>query len=296
MQKEEIEKYKKAGQIAAEVRDNVKAMVKPGVKLIDVAEKSEELIRNAGAKIAFPINISVNEIAAHYTPSLNNPAVFRENDIVKLDVGVHIDGYIADTAATVSLDKSRQDMVAIVEKALENALKLIKPGINIGEIGETIENTIRDNGYKPVSNLTGHVLDRYELHAGFNIPNIKIKTDLILEEGIAVAIEPFLTDGGGAIKEGDKAYIYRYLQKRPVRSRYARQALIMAKNYGNLPFAARWLGSKIQGLLLEKSLEELSGLGALHRYAVLKEVNNGLVTQAEHTVLVLEKPIITTRI
>lgn len=294
MEKSILEKYKKAGKIAAQVREEGKKLVKVNNKLLDAADSLEKSIVKKGGRVAFPVNISINEIAAHYTPNINDAKIFQENDIVKVDVGVHVDGYIADTAVTICLDKEKEEMKKIVEKALDNAIKIIKPGVNIGKIGEIIENTIKEKGYLPVSNLTGHVLNRYDLHTGIRIPNIKVETEEILKEGDAVAIEPFLTNGAGAVKDGGIAMIYRYLQDRPVRLNTARQILgVIKKEYKELPFATRWL-SKFSPLVLDMSLRQLTHAGALHRYPTLKEHGDGLVTQAEHTVIVREKPIITT--
>ncbi len=294
MDEETIKKYIEAGKIAKKAIEVSKKAVKPSASILETAEKIEsEIIKNSG-QIAFPTNISINSIAAHDTAFPNDARVFKDDDIIKIDIGVHIDGYIADTATTISFNNNRSDMLKASETALKNALKIACPGANIGEIGGVIEETIRSFGYKPVSNLSGHYLGQYTIHTGTSIPNIKTSTNVTLKEGDAIAIEPFATDGAGAIRDGSRATIYRFIQNRPIRLQAARKLLAVAqKSYSTLPFAARWVKDP-QGFMLETALGQLVQAGALHEYPVLKEIGGGTVTQAEHTVLVLDKPIVTT--
>ncbi|NOR85411.1 type II methionyl aminopeptidase [archaeon] len=289
------EKYIKAGKILSDVRKQTKDMIKPGVLLLDVANKIENLTRDLGGQVAFPVNISINEIAAHYTPTPNDTTVFKDLDTIKIDTGVHIDGYIADSAYTVCLDPDKTEMVTIINKARDEAVKLATPERPVKEISETIESIITTNGYKPISNLTGHKLERYKLHTGFMIPNIKTNTKAILQENDVIAIEPFLTDGGGSIKESSNCHIYMFEKQKSIRSAAARQILSYAKTKVNgLPFAARWI-KQPQGIILNLALKELISIGAIYGYNTLKEINNGIVTQAEHTVIVKDTPIITTK-
>ncbi len=294
MEKETIEKYIEAGKIAKKAIELSKKIVKPGASILETAQKIESEITQNNGQIAFPTNISINDLAAHDTAFPNDTRTFKEDDIIKIDIGVHIDGYIADTATTISFNNNKADMLKASREALQNALKITRPGTNIGDIGKTIQETIESFGYKPVSNLSGHYLGQYKLHTGTSIPNIKTDTDVTLKEGDAIAIEPFATDGAGAIRDGSRAAIYRFIQNKPVRLQAARKLLQIAqKNYSTLPFAARWL-KEPKGFMLDVALKQLVQAGALHEYPVLKEIGNGTVTQAEHTVLIQEKPIVTT--
>lgn len=298
MEKEILEKYIKAGKIAASARDFARDLVKEGTRALDVAETTEAFIKKQGGGMAFPLNISVNDIAAHYTPITNDTLVFKAGDVVKIDIGVEVDGYIADTAFTVVVGPSpeKQKMVAAIEKALDIALKIIKPGINIGKIGAAIEKEITAAGFKSIRNLSGHLLERFDVHAGLTIPNIKVETDEVLEEGMVVAIEPFLTDGAGMVKDSDKGMIYLFLEERPVRMLEARKILkIAADDFKGLPFASRWVAGKFSPVILEAALRQCVAAGALHKYNVLREAASGTVAQAEHTVIVLEKPIVSTK-
>ncbi|MEM3402496.1 MAG: type II methionyl aminopeptidase, partial [Candidatus Hadarchaeales archaeon] len=168
---EELQNYRRAGKILAEIREEVRKVVKPGVKLLEIAELAENLIVEKGAKPAFPCNVSVNEIAAHYSPPADDARVIEENDMVKVDLGAHVDGYIADTAFTVAFGE-KQEMVQAVEKALEAAISVVKPGVDVGEIGKAVEEVAAASGFKPIKNLTGHSLARWDLHAGITIPNV----------------------------------------------------------------------------------------------------------------------------
>ena len=287
--------YITAGRILKETRDETKKSIIPGASLLETAEKIENTIRKKGGSVAFPANISINDIAAHYTPNENEKTVFGEKDVVKIDTGVHIEGYIADSAYTVCFDPDKKEMVSVIEKALEKALCLATPGRPVSEISEVIESEITSFGFKPVSNLTGHKLERYQLHTGFVIPNVRTGTKEILKENDVIAIEPFLTDGGGSIKEGRDVRIYMFEKQHPVRMTAARQVMSQSKEqFSGLPFALRWIKNP-RGILLNRAIRELVSVGAIYEYNVLKEILGGTVTQAEHTVIVKDKPVITTR-
>jgi len=208
--------------------------------------------------------------------------------MVKVDVGVHVDGYIGDTAFTIATGE-KQELVQTVERALEAEIAAIKPGIDVGELGRIVEETVTAAGFKPVRNLSGHSLARWNLHAGLTVPNVKGETGQKLSVGDVVALEPFVTDGAGYVEDQQKVYILRYLYDRPVRLRMARELLRDVKRaYDGLPFAERWLAKKMSKLRLELTLRELVGVGALLPYHVLAERAGGKVAQAEHTVIVTE--------
>jgi len=285
---EEIQTYHKVGKIVAEVREHARPMVKPGVALLTIAETVEDLIKQKGARPAFPCNVSVNQVAAHYSPPADDDSEVMEGDLVKIDIGAHIDGYIADTAVTVATG-AKIEIVQAVELALEEGIKVVKPGIDVGEIGKAIEDSAKASGFKPIQNLTGHGLARWNLHAGLTVPNINENTGQKLEVGNVVALEPFLTDGAGFVEDAPQAYIFRYLRDRPVRMRMTKELLnTIKRSYSSLPFAERWLAKNMSKLRLELTLRELVGVGALHPYHVLKERGDGFVAQAEHTVIVTE--------
>ncbi|MCD6547270.1 MAG: type II methionyl aminopeptidase [Nanoarchaeota archaeon] len=296
MEEDIIEKYKKAGEIAKKVVSFSKDIVKENAKAIDVAEKIENEIVKLGGKPAWPVNISINSIAAHWTPKQNDETVFKKGDVVKIDIGVHVDGYIADTAYTKEIGTNNwKDLIKASEEANKAALDLVKPGVPISEIGKVIEETIKKYGFTPIANLSGHGLNKYETHVPPTIPNFDNKSNLMLEEGMAIAIEPFSTNGVGKVIDAMDSEIFKLEEVKPVRSPVARKILqIIEKEYKTLPFGKRWISKRIGGLGLEIAFRELKRNGVLHNYSVLKEESNGIVSQHEHTILVLDTPIVTT--
>ncbi|MDD2666831.1 MAG: type II methionyl aminopeptidase [Methanocellales archaeon] len=280
MKDEILKKYEMAGQILADVMSKAKDMVKIGAPLLDLAEFVENTIREEGAQPAFPCNISRNDEAAHATPSAKDISVFGR-DMVKLDIGVQVDGYIADAAITVDLS-GNADLVEASREALLSAIEIIHAGTNTAEIGAAIESTIEGSGYKPVANLTGHGLARWDHHASPPIPNKSVLHGAVLKEGDIIAIEPFATNGAGHVSESRTAEIYRLETPKPVRLPAARKLLNEIEGYKMLPFAKRWLPQP----RLDFILNQLERAGIMHSYPVLKDDAGGLVSQAEHTVIV----------
>jgi len=290
------EKAKKAGEIAWKALVHGKGMVKAGARLFDVAESVEKMIHDSGAKPAFPVNISIDEVAAHYTPSLNEETIFKEKDMVKLDVGVQVDGYIGDCAATVDLGGENGKMVEAAENALQAAIDAMKPGVEMTSIGEIIENEIQKLEFRPIENLSGHKIEKFILHSGVSVPNVKRKNPYILKEGDLFAIEPFVSRGRGSVAEGERVEIFSFIEKTPVRMREARRVQqFIESQYPKLPFAERWLMKKFERkYLLESALKELAMFGCIRSYPILKD--DGLVAQAEKTVLIgKEGAIVTTK-
>ncbi|MDQ1262365.1 MAG: methionyl aminopeptidase [Euryarchaeota archaeon] len=284
METEILENYRKAGQILAEVLAKARPQVELGASLLDVANFVEDAIISRGAKPAFPCNISLDRNAAHYTPSPLDATCFGEN-MVKLDAGVHVDGYIADAAITIDLS-GHESLVEASHVALEAALEIIRPGTDTAQIGKAIEEAITGYGYKPVYNLTGHGLSRYLAHDEPAVPNKAMEKGTVLKDGDVIAIEPFATNGSGRISEAPINEIYGFSAMRPVRLPAARTLIKeISENYKTLPFARRWL----KGERAEYALLQLLRSGSVHRYPVLWEVEGALVSQAEHTVVVLEK-------
>ncbi len=272
-----LDKYREAGRILAEVRGEAIKKVKIGEKLLDVAESIERRILQKGGAVAFPVNISLNDEAAHATPSKADMSTFG-NDIVKLDIGVHIDGYIADTAITVDLG-SNKELVEASNSALERAIEVVHAGVDTAEISAVIEQTITDCGFRPVVNLTGHGLERYTQHAPPAIHNRRTQSGTKLKEGQVIAIEPFSSNGNGRVYETGKAEIFSLVKTKPVRSPEARAILKEIEVYKSLPFAKRWLKGRV-----DLGLKQLEAAGIIHAYPVLKD--KGLVSQAEDTLIV----------
>ncbi|MDY6770311.1 MAG: type II methionyl aminopeptidase [Candidatus Nanohaloarchaea archaeon] len=294
MDEETREKYIEAGRIAREAREIAVETAEPGTPLLDIAEAAEEYIRAEGAETAFPVNLSIDDDAAHYTPSRGDDAVFEEGQLLNIDVGAQVDGYIGDTAVTVDPAGDHAELVAASADALDAALELVEPGVTLGEIGAAIQDAIESRGFTPVRNLSGHGLDRYTQHTGKTVPNIDTGSDEELEAGEAVAIEPFATDGAGTVKDGRPGNIYK-LEDGNARGRTERKVLGEVKDrFRTLPFTDRWLES-VPPARVTAAIRNLVRSGNLHAYDVLTESDGGMVSQKEHTVIVAENPVVTTR-
>lgn len=297
MDEEVLIKYKKAGEVNKKVKELAKKLVKPGAKVLNVVEEIEEAIKKEDCGLAFPLNFSINENAAHYTPDSDSTLVVKEDDLIKIDIGVHFEGYIADSAITLSMnqDELHLKLIKSAEAALDAAISTVKPGVSVEKIGEAVENKLKEFGFKPIENLTGHGLDQYSLHAGLTIPNVK-RSGPKLEEDQAIAIEPFSTNGAGSVVDTNEIHIYEFLANKPSRLMEARRILQLAeKKFYGMPFSKRWLEKNISKMKLNFALRDLVNSKALYQYPVLKEKENGLIAQAEHTIIVQEEPIVTTK-
>lgn len=287
MEREVLKNYRKAQSISESVIIYAKTLLKEGVKTLEIAEKIEGKILKLGGEIAFPVNISINNIAAHYTPDINDDATLNANDLVKIDIGVHVNGYIWDRAFTVYIGQKQHPLIEASEKALAEAIKLIKPGVKIFEISEVVESTLQEFGFNPVRNLCGHGLERYNTHAQPTIPNGRNNIKEEIRPGV-IAMEVFATNGVGWAKESDRALIFSFLQQKPVRIWEGRQILQWAAiERKTLPFAKRWLVDKfnISELKIDMALKQLLDVDAIRKYPVLRE-ENGLVAQTEDTIIV----------
>jgi len=259
--------------------------------IIDICEKTESLIREKGGKPAFPCNVSVNEVAAHYTSSPGDKQTIPPNSVVKVDIGVHVDGYIADTAVTVCFNSEYDVLMHTAEEALKAGIKLLRPGLPISRFGSLIEKTIKTRGCKPVSNLTGHQLGRYVVHAGKSLPNVAHLSLAKVIVGEIYALEPFVTvaEAAGRVGHGHEAHIFRFLKHKSLKTEYARQLLdYIFKNFQTLPFTERWLQKIMPPDRYRAAFAELLSSKALMSYPVFVEVSGKPVAQAEHTVLVTE--------
>jgi methionyl aminopeptidase len=279
------QKILKAGHITSEIREYVKEIVKKDMPLIDLAEKIERRIIQLDGKPAFPVNLSINDVAAHYTPAFDDQT--KAHGLLKVDFGVHIDGWIADTSLSFDLDDNDENrkLILAAEKALDNALKIVKEGAHINEIGKEIQKTMESYKVFPITNLTGHSISHYELHAGSSIPNYNSGMKDKFEEGI-YAIEPFATFGNGRIYDGKPSGIYELINEKNVRSPIARKILdFVIDKYSTLPFCSRWIVKEFgQGAMF--GLKQLEDNGNLHQFSQLIEVSHRNVAQAEHTVLI----------
>jgi methionyl aminopeptidase len=284
---EELRCLRKAGRAASQALKSVIYKVHEGMPLIELCEEVERRIRSMSCEPAFPCNVSINHVAAHYTSFIGDKSTIPPRSLVKIDVGAHVNGFIADVALTVALSEEHEPLVRAAEKALEAAINSIKPGIRISALGSLIETTIKSLGFKPIRNLSGHMLKQYTLHGEKSVPNVAVDSKASMEAFEVYAIEPFVTNGLGVVSDSPEVYIFRYLG--PKKAKKADREILMAiwHRYKSLPFCDRWVSDLIPQDTLPKLLE-LSRVGSLYGYHVLVEKGKGLVAQAEHTIVVLE--------
>jgi methionyl aminopeptidase len=293
METEVVEKYLKAGEIAKEVKTFMKDLVKKDMPLIDIAEGIEGKIRELGAEPAFPVNTSIDEIAAHYTPLPGDEKV--ANGLLKIDVGICVDGFIADFAVSFDFSdgESHKKMFELNKGLLETAKKVVHPGMKVSEVGNSLGefldkfNAENDTKYSVVENLCGHTLGENKIHDGITIPNSQNNSNVELEEK-AFAVEPFVTDGEGRVHEGEGGGIYAFSEEGMVRDRDVREILVFIKdNYKTRPFCARWL-EKEGFKKIKFALSSLSRQGVLHHYPLLIGKSKMPISQFEDSFLLNE--------
>ncbi|MBI4214717.1 type II methionyl aminopeptidase [archaeon] len=282
-----IKNFLKAGEIARKVREESVKLVMIDASLLETAEEIEEMIRQNGGAPAFPCNISVNEQAAHSTPGWEDKQTFGEKDMVKLDLGAHVEGFVADTAITIDLSGENQKIAEASKTALENAISIVRAGTQTRDIGAEIQAAIESFHLKPVRNLSGHGVGEYIVHMDPSIPNYRTPNSSKLEEGDVIAIEPFASTGAGMIREDRRTEIFSFERAAPVRNQTARQIIEhVASEYRSLPFAERWLSKKWPEFQLKLALRELLSSNAFRGYPILREDAGTLISQHEHTVIV----------
>lgn len=314
-----IEKYEEAGKIASKVRKEAVKKITAGMKVIDLIDFIESEITKTGAGLSFPCNISINQIAAHYTSPPNDDTLFCNGDIVKIDLGAEVDGYISDTAETVIVEgdnaspfdednnplkmPGRQDdgnpkvsddeineryqIIEASREALDNVICSLKDGITLNEIGKIVQDTINSKGFVPIVSLAGHSLEQNNLHAGLSIPNYPDASTHELKEGDHVAIEPFATNGAGLTSDIPEYYIYSFMANRPLRSPNANKLLkSISKNNRYFPFAQRHVKTSLDDTQFLRAMRPLTMSGAIYPHAVLKDKDNGMVAQTEHTIII----------
>ncbi len=283
----------KAGSIAKQVVAYARTIAKKDALLLELADSIEKKIVDLGGKPAFPVNLSINEIAAHATPTYNDTE--RAYGLLKIDIGVHVEGSVADTAFSVDLENSKhnKELIAAAESALAAAILVAQKKSSLSQIGAAIERVAHEKGFTPVHNLSGHSISTYDLHAGVTVPNYDNGDTTLLENGM-YAIEPFITSGHGSVRDGKTSGIFQLTKPGAVRDPVAREVLhYISEEYQTLPFCSRWIYRKFgtRGLIGLKRIEEA---GLLHGYPHLVESSGAVVAQAEHTIFIHGKDVTVT--
>ena len=295
----QIQDYLTAGKIASEVRENARKKYHVGATLFEICESIEKEIDQKGGKCAFPVNTSINEVAAHYTAEPNDKRIIQETDLLKIDLGVQINGYIADTAVTVCYDPKFDYLIQAAEAALKDAISMIRIGVKSSDVGKTIENTIKQMGCIPISNLSGHSLEQYTIHAGKSIPNIWSIGSFSFSSTEAYACEPFVTtrDGLGFVREGKTRNIFSLVSRKRTKDAEADKLIdYIWEKFNMLPFALRWLIPQWDEKAARNLLEKLTKNKVVRSYPILVEATGQRVAQAEHTFIPQENGVTITTI
>lgn len=290
--------YRKAGKIAAEALKLGASMITPGAKVVDILDAVENHIRKLGGVPAFPAQISINEVAAHFCPDDTDETLLQVGDLVKLDCGAHVDGCVGDNAVTIDLSENAKhtDLIAASREARDAAIKKVHAGITPHEIGSIVHEVIASYGFEPIRNLSGHGVGQFIIHTSPSVPNYPNNDQNPIEADHVIAIEPFATTGQGLIYNGSNPTVFAQAGRGRPRSQMAREVLKQIETYGGLPFTTRWLTRKLGEGKTRFGLRELERIGAIVSYPPLPEKGGGLVAQSEHTVLVRDKPIIFTQL
>lgn len=280
--------YLKAGEIGRKALEFAASLIEPGATFYDVAEKSEQFIIDEGAKPSFPLNLSVNHEAAHFTPAEGDRKKFKRGDLVKVDLGAEIDGYPSDNAMTVEVGETGNysDLIDATREALNAAIRKLRPMLQVRQVGAEIDRQISNRGFRPIKNLGGHGINRYDLHSALFIPNYDDGNAALIKPDTVIAIEPFASTGIGVVHNGPNGNIYILSGTKKEEDE------IIYKNFSTLPFAERWLAKKKPDY--RNYLKSMMARSQVSAFPVLKEHSSVRISQAEHTIMILSDQIIVT--
>lgn len=279
--------YVKAGEISREIKREVESRNWEDKTYLEICEFVEDKARKRGAEPAFPCNVCPNETAAHYTAEIDDPKTVPQNSLLKVDIGVHVDGYIADTAVSLCYNEDLLDMTEATKSALAEALKVVRGGVRTSDVGRVIDAYARRRGYLPIANLSGHALEQYVVHAGTSVPNVWSPSPAAFKQDKAYAIEPFLTqsDGSGIVVEGKSENIYSLVARKNTKDAELNKFLeLLWERRKSLPFTPRWFQEDFPKAKLGGIISKLLKLKLIRSYPVLVEAKGRPVAQAEHTV------------
>lgn len=281
----ELDTLREAGKIASNARNWAAEAIKPGLFLRELQEGMETMIREAGAMPSFPAQTSCNHIAAHSCASPTDSTRFEENDLVKIDVGAHIDGFVVDTgvSADLSLDGRWSGLIGAASDAREAAIAMCSPGIAVDDIGERVDEVITKAGFSPIFNLTGHGLGRWTLHDKPQIPNARMGSTATLDAGMIFAIEPFATSGEGYVEDEGAPEVFMLARSPKLSNKIDPQVLAEIKSWNGLPIARRYF-SHLPRKPFERTLKELIKQRVAREYPPLAEVSGAHVGWKEHSI------------
>lgn len=291
-----FEILERLGKFTHEIRKEVSKIPKEGVDILEIVDFVENKIFDNGYLPAFPCTVCVNEVAAHYTV-FDEGYVLRRGDVLKIDFGVSFDGFVTDCAFTVEIgDNKHEKLLSANLRGLNEVLDKIKIGSTLSELGEIVWRVADGAGFDTIHNLSGHEVCRNNLHCGLTIPNYKNHDMRKVNDGMELAIEPFLTEGEPKVKEVGLSNVLHLKKFRAVRDPIARKVLdYIRKNFPYLPFSKRWLLKAFEKRKVLYALKVLKSYSIVYEYGTLATCDGAIVSQFEDTVVFLDgkKKIIT---
>ena len=294
---------RQAAEAHRQTRKYVQSWIKPGMKMIDIAEKleacSRQMIKENGlaAGLAFPTGLSLNNCAAHYTPNAGDETVLQYDDVCKIDFGTHVNGHIIDCAWTVSFNPKYDKLLEAVKAATNAGIKEAGIDVRLCDLGETIQEMMesyeveldgKTYQVKPIRNLNGHSIAPYRIHAGKSVPIVKGGEATRMEEGELYAIETFGSTGKGVVHDDMECshYMKNYeVGHVPLRLPKAKSLLnTIQKNFGTLAWCRRWLDRAGETKYLI-ALKNLIDAGVVDPYPPLCDIKGCYTAQYEHTII-----------
>ena len=313
----DIDKLRKAGKIHKDIKCCVKEYLNPKKSLLSICEFIETKINknidseqlNGG--IAFPTGVSIDNIAAHYTPLNRSLNVMEINNdsVCKIDFGVHIDGNIVDSALTICFNEKYNALLKASEEAVDTIIKNIGVDMKMHEIGSIASEIVESYEYddkplKVIDNLFGHNILPYKIHGGKFIPSIPnpqyLNKNAIIEDNDVLAIEVFVSNGSGTtyIDKNYKSSHFMvpnkdFLEKVPLfHSKKTKKLFkVIKNNFRTLPFCQRYLANYYNDDI-DKPLNEIYKCGLISSHPPLLEKDpKSKVAQFEHTIHVTENSV-----
>ncbi|EPX75119.1 methionine aminopeptidase Fma2 [Schizosaccharomyces octosporus yFS286] len=294
---------RRAAETHRQVRQYAQSAIQPGMSLTQIANLIEDgtrsLVEEDGLKsgIGFPTGLNLNHIAAHFSPNAGDTTILKDKDVMKVDIGVHVNGHIVDSAFTMSWNPDCDPLLAAVKAATNTGIREAGIDARLNEIGEAIQETMESyevemNGktypVKSIRNLSGHDIKPYSIHGSKSVPIVKGGEEVKMEEGETFAIETFGSTGRGLVHTDLECSHYAKSQDVghiPLRLPRAKALLnTITQNFGTLPFCRRYLDRLGESKYL-MALNNLVSAGIVQDYPPLVDIKGSYSAQFEHTIV-----------